>query len=106
MALALGLIASCTTTADPIGYNAGPGVPLRPLTGPPTPYPTPFHDRGHIDAEITAKIAGAFAQLFHGTGPDQPIYYSDGIDGAGNPSPTFRTSFTSTRAPKGSGSAC
>jgi oligosaccharide reducing-end xylanase len=85
MALALGLMASCTTTADPIGYNAGPGVPLRPLTGPPSPYPTPFHDRGHIDAEITAKINSAFAQLFHGTGPDQPIYYSDGVDGAGNP---------------------
>jgi oligosaccharide reducing-end xylanase len=85
MALALGLIGSCTTTADPIGYNAGPGVPLRHLTGPPSPYPTPFRDRGHIDAEITAKINNAFMQLFHGTGADQPIYYSDGVDGAGNP---------------------
>jgi oligosaccharide reducing-end xylanase len=84
MALALGLIASCTTTADPLGYNSGPGLPLGPLTGPSSPYPNPFRDRGHSDAEITTKINGAFAQLFHGTSVDQPIYYTDGVDGAGN----------------------
>jgi oligosaccharide reducing-end xylanase len=76
-ALALGLIASCRTTADPIGYNGSAGLPLGPLRGPSSAYPNPFRDRGHTDAEITAKINAAYMQLFHGTGADQPIYFPD-----------------------------
>ncbi len=73
--LALGLVASCGTTVDPIGYNSGAGVPLRPLTPPAAAYPNPFRDRGHTDAEIATKISGAFMQLFHGVLATQPIYF-------------------------------
>jgi oligosaccharide reducing-end xylanase len=74
-ALALGVIASCGTTVDPIGYNGAAGLPLGPLTGP-AMYPNAFRDLlGKTDAEIAAKIDGGFAQLFHGD-MTQAIYFA------------------------------
>ncbi len=68
-ALALGLVASCQTTTDSLGFN----LPLKPLT-PPSAYPNPFKDRGHTDAEIATKINAAFMQLFHGDPTTNAIY--------------------------------
>ncbi len=80
-ALALGLLASCGTTVDPIGYNGGSGLPLGPLTGPST-YPNAFRDwLGHTDAEIAAKLDLGFTQLFHGPSTET-IYVPVGTDRA------------------------
>jgi len=79
-ALALGLVASCGTTVDPIGYNGGSGLPLGPLTGPST-YPNAFRDwLGHTDAEIAAKLDLGFTQLFHGDPTTDAIYVAVGTD--------------------------
>lgn len=81
-ALALALVASCGSTVDSLGYDGADGPPLRPLTGPAS-YPNAFRDLlGKTDAEINAKIAAAFAQLFHGDPQTQAIYVPVGTDRA------------------------
>jgi oligosaccharide reducing-end xylanase len=73
---------ACQTTVDSLGYNGPAGIELHRLTGPAT-YPNAFRDLlGKTDAEIAAKIAGAFAQLFHGDPATQAIYFPVGADRA------------------------
>ena len=81
-ATALALLPSCRTTVDSLGYNGPGGIPLGPLTGPPS-YPNAFRDLlGKTDAEIAAKIDATFAQLFHGDPVSQAIYFPMGTDRA------------------------
>ena len=82
LTLVLALVASCGSTVDSLGYDGAGGPPLRPLTGPAS-YPNAFRDvLGKTDAEINAKIAAAFAQLFHGDPQTQAIYVPVGTDRA------------------------
>ena len=71
---------ACRSTVDSLGYNDADHIPLHPLVGP-AAYANPFRDvLGKSDAEIAAKIAGAFAQLFHGDPSTQAIYFPVGAD--------------------------
>ena len=81
-ALALGMVASCGSTIDSLGYDDAAGLPLGPLKKK-SSYPNPFRERGHSDADITNKINLAFASLFHGD-LNHTIYVSDGTDAEGN----------------------
>jgi len=78
----LALLPSCGSTVDSLGYDGADGPPLRPLSGPAS-YRNAFRDQlGKTDAEINAKIAAAFAQLFHGDPATQAIYVPVGSDRA------------------------
>jgi len=85
--LALALVASAwlgtgCSSVDSLGWNGPGGITLHPIAGPDS-YPNPFHDLlGKTDAEIAAKIAAAFAQLFHGDAGGQAIYFTTGTDQA------------------------
>jgi oligosaccharide reducing-end xylanase len=62
--------------------EAGAPTTLSPPTGP-SSYPNAFRDlAGKADADIAAKIATAFAQLFHGDPTTQAIYVPVGSDQA------------------------
>jgi oligosaccharide reducing-end xylanase len=75
LALVVAVSAGCYTTVDSLGYDAPGGAGIKHLSGPAT-YPNAFRDvLGKSDAEIAAKIAAAFAQLFHGDPTTQAIYY-------------------------------
>lgn len=64
----------CHSTVDSLGYNDASGIVLHPMKGPAS-YPNAFRDQlGKSDTEIAAKIAAAFAQLFHGNAQTEAIY--------------------------------
>jgi oligosaccharide reducing-end xylanase len=73
-AIALLAAGACSSTVDSLGYNGPGGITLHKLVGP-SSYPNSFHDLGKSDADITAKINGAFNQLFHGDPSTQAIYF-------------------------------
>jgi oligosaccharide reducing-end xylanase len=80
---ALLALASCTTTIDSIGYNGVGGIHLRQLNREGRTYPNPFRDDlNKSDADVANKIAGAFAQLFHGDPTLEAIYVPMGTDQA------------------------
>lgn len=82
LGVVFGALAGCTTTTDSLGYSGPGGLVLRPLSGP-SSYPNAFRDvLGESDADIAAKIAAAFAQLFHGDTNTQAIYFTVGSDQA------------------------
>src|SRR5450432_851938 len=65
----------------PDGATQGPAA-LNPLSGPAS-YGNAFRDlAGKSDADIAAKLAAAFAQLFHGDPATQAIYVPVGADQA------------------------
>jgi oligosaccharide reducing-end xylanase len=72
---------SCTSTIDTIGYNGSGGLHLRRLDRMRL-YPNPFKDIGKADDDVANKIAGAFAQLFHGDPASEAIYVPVGTDQA------------------------
>jgi oligosaccharide reducing-end xylanase len=73
---------ACGRTVDSLGYNGAANTPLKHLTGPAS-YPNAFRDLlGKSDADIAAKIAAAFAQLFHGDPLTQSVYVPVGTDQA------------------------
>src|SRR5262249_15844943 len=62
--------------------NDEDGFMLRPLVRPPS-YPNAFRELfGTSDTDINAKIASAYAQLFHGDPNTQAIYFPVGTDQA------------------------
>ena len=75
-ALACALAASaCQTTVDSLGYNDATGIVLHPMRGPAS-YQNAFRDLlGKSSADIEAKLASAYAQLFHGDPDLQAIYF-------------------------------
>jgi oligosaccharide reducing-end xylanase len=91
-AFAMGLLIAlggCTSTLDSLGtdpeavgtIDGGPST-LTPLVGPAS-YGNAFRDlAGKSDADISAKLAAAFAQLFHGDPSTQAIYVQVGTDQA------------------------
>jgi oligosaccharide reducing-end xylanase len=80
-AVALAAVA-CTSTKDSVGHNGPGGFTLKPLSRP-TSYPNPFKDwLGKTDAEITARVTGAFNQLFHGDLATEAIYIPVATDQA------------------------
>jgi oligosaccharide reducing-end xylanase len=83
-------LTGCGSTLDSLGKDpqavatpeGGTPAPLNALSGPST-YGNAFRDLiGKSDADIAAKIAAAFAQLFHGDPTTQAIYFSMGVDQA------------------------
>ncbi len=68
--------------ADAAAEAGFDGSTLSPLTAPAS-YPSAFRDLlGKTDAEISAKIDGAFQQLFHGDPATESIYFTVGDDQA------------------------
>ena len=83
-------LSACSSTLDSLGKDpqavtttdSGVPAPLSPLTGP-TSYNDAFRDLiGKSDTDIAAKLAAAFAQLFHGDMSTQAIYFTVGTDQA------------------------
>jgi len=84
----MALLAGCGGTLDSLGTDSAAGgdaaapPPLVPLSHPAS-YGNAFRDlAGKNDADIAAKIAAAFAQLFHGDPATQAIYVPMGADQA------------------------
>lgn len=84
------MLCACGSTLDSLEKNpqavattdSGVPTPLSPLSGP-SSYNDAFRDLiGESDSDIAAKLAAAFAQLFHGDPSTQAIYFPVGTDQA------------------------